>query len=87
MRKLLIFKLGNESRPATDEDIDNLKLDLEEAFKDRSTLLCLVSHHALQVESFDIPDSFTYKVETLDTKEAVELPEGDPNYCGEYKTR
>jgi hypothetical protein len=51
---LMLVKVGNENRPATDEDIDDITKNLSEAIeqsKKDGGPICLVTHHAVVVET------------------------------------
>lgn len=52
MKELIIVKLGNDDRPASQEDIDAMAKTLKKAFKKGKNVV--VTHHAVSFETLPI---------------------------------
>ena len=58
MKKLILFKLGNDDRPATGDDIINFEADLKKALNEsEGDYAILVGHHAIQVDVIELDDA------------------------------
>ena len=56
-KTLVLYKIGDHSRPASSQDILDFQSKLEEAFQDDKPTIHLVTNHTVQVEVHTIPDS------------------------------
>jgi len=49
--KFILVKVGSESRPATDTDINEVQEKLTKLFDDNKVeCICFVTHHAISIE-------------------------------------
>lgn len=48
MKELILIKLGDDNRPATQKDIDNLRKDIKKAIKKGKSIM--ITHHAVSIE-------------------------------------
>lgn len=67
MKELIIVKLGNEDRPASQEDIDNLAKSLKKAIKKGKNIV--ITHHAIEFER--VPLDNVNKVQIVAASETV----------------
>lgn len=52
--KFLLVKVGNNDRPATDQDIEDIEIQLLSLFeKNNINCLAFVTHHAVEMEIID----------------------------------
>jgi len=72
--KLVIVKVGNDSRPACSEDISDMAESVGETLKEAAEnevgqrLSALITHHAVTFETLDLPDVDKNKILVVVTK-------------------
>ena len=49
--ELLVVKVGNDNHLASDEDLENMQDDIEEAFRIPGPRYCIVTHHAVEFQT------------------------------------
>lgn len=54
---LLIVRVGTDSQPASQQDIDNTIRKLTAAIKEHKDLIVLISHHTLNFQTLDLRDA------------------------------
>lgn len=59
-KTILLCRVGNDARPACEEDIKDLKKCLADALKDPNGIL--VTHHAVELLVITLPESFETEV-------------------------
>lgn len=67
MKELIIVKLGNEDRPASQEDIDTLAKSLKKAIKKGKNIV--ITHHAIEFER--VPLDNVNKIQVVATSDVV----------------
>ncbi len=72
--KLLLVRVGNKDRPASEDDINNVNGVLKELLGDLTHLRVWVTHHAVSLEVFEIPVSAEFKISAPASEEALGIP-------------
>lgn len=52
-KKLTIVKVGNDIRPATKENLTDVKKQIQRAIRGQDAII--VSHHAIDIQTYEIP--------------------------------
>ena len=62
MKELLLIKVGNDQRPASDEDIRSTEKDVKRAIR-RGAPFMMITHHAIEMEVVQLPDDLVIAME------------------------
>lgn len=60
MKEIIIVKVGNDKRPASQEDIDTVAKNLKKAFKKGKNVV--VTHHAITFETISVNNTKSFVV-------------------------